>query len=145
MKQRRHIDVIYVAKAILIRQIWKHIEAIHDGKKWFKCDICDYSSFYKSHIRSHASLVHEGKKLFNCDICDCSCSRKSNMNYACCICPWRKEAIQVWYLWLQLFSTWDHESTCIICPWKKQAIQMWNLWLPQLLKEPHEYTCWICS
>ena len=40
------------------------------GKKAFKCNICDYSCFAKSTMNRHMESVHEGKKTFKCDICD---------------------------------------------------------------------------
>ena len=35
-----------------------------------KCNICDYSCFAKSTMNRHMESVHEGKKTFKCDICD---------------------------------------------------------------------------
>ena len=52
---------------------------VHEGKKQFKCDICDYSFSCKRDIIRHVASVHEGKKPFKCDICDYSCSQKNVM------------------------------------------------------------------
>ena len=56
-----------------------HVASVHEGKKPFKCNICDYSSSLKHHMKKHVDSVHEGKKPFKCDICDYTCSQKSNM------------------------------------------------------------------
>ena len=56
-----------------------HVASVHEGKKPFKCDICDYSCSQKGHMKTHVESVHEGKKSFKCDICDYSCSQKSGM------------------------------------------------------------------
>ena len=47
-----------------------HIGAIHEGKKPFEFDICDYSCSQKIRMNTHISSVHEGKKPFKCEICD---------------------------------------------------------------------------
>ena len=56
----------------------QHIK-IHEGKKPFRCDICDYSCFRNSTMNRHIVSVHEGRKQFNCDICEYSCSLKHNL------------------------------------------------------------------
>ena len=61
-------------KAILAQH-----SAIHEGKKPFKCDICDYRCSRKGNMKTHVALVHEGKKPFKCDICDYSCLLKNSM------------------------------------------------------------------
>ena len=69
-------DVVYgwplTNKTILA----KHIGAIHEGNKAFKCDICDNSYSQKGSMERHVASVHEGKKPFKCYICDYSCSLK---------------------------------------------------------------------
>ena len=61
--------------------IWKHamkqhMASVHEGKKPFKCEVCDYSCSQNSSLKRHAASVHEGMKPFKCAICDYSCSRK---------------------------------------------------------------------
>ena len=56
----------------------QHIK-IHEGKKPFNCDICNYRCSQKGDMKTHVASVHEGKKPFKCDICDYSCSQKGNM------------------------------------------------------------------
>ena len=53
--------------------------SVHEEKKPFKCDICDYRCSQKSNMNKHVASVHEGKKPFKCDICDYSFSQKSVM------------------------------------------------------------------
>ena len=49
----------------------RHIFSVHEGKKPFNCNICDYNCL-KQNI--HVASVHEGKKPFKSDICDYKCS-----------------------------------------------------------------------
>ena len=56
----------------------QHIK-IHEGKKPFRCDICDYSCSQKGNMKTHVASVHVVKKPFKCDICDYSFSLKNIM------------------------------------------------------------------
>jgi hypothetical protein len=56
------------------------VASVHEGKKPFKCEVCDYSCSQKSIMKSHVVSAHEGKKPFKCNICDYRCSRNINMN-----------------------------------------------------------------
>ena len=56
-----------------------HIESVHEKKKPFKCDICDYSFSQKSDLKKHHESVHEGKRPFKCEICEKTFNRKTNM------------------------------------------------------------------
>ena len=49
-------------------RIWKyvHYTSIHEGKKPFKCDICDATFSVKYKLKTH--YVHEGNKPYECDI-----------------------------------------------------------------------------
>ena len=53
--------------------------AVHEVKKPFKCDICDYSCSRKNHSNKHFATVHEGKEPIKCDICEYSCFQNSDM------------------------------------------------------------------
>ena len=58
----------------------RQFASVHEGKKPFKCDFCDYSCSLKNKMQ-HVASVHEGKKPFKCDICDYYiCSQKNAMN-----------------------------------------------------------------
>ena len=41
-----------------------HVTYVHEGKKPFKCDICDYTSSGKNNMEKHVAAVHEEKKPF---------------------------------------------------------------------------------
>ena len=45
---------------------------VHEGKKLFKCESCNYSCATKSSMNRHVVFVHEknGKKSFKCEICE---------------------------------------------------------------------------
>ena len=40
----------------------RHIASVHEGRKQFKCDNCDYSFFRKDQMKKHVASIHEGKK-----------------------------------------------------------------------------------
>ena len=62
MKKKSCLGVKYVCDKSLSRKIKlaQHIVAIHEGKKPFKCDLCDYSCFDKGSMKKHVSSGHEG-------------------------------------------------------------------------------------
>ena len=57
----------------------RQIGSLHEGRKSFKCDICDYSSLHKQNLKKHIESVHEKTKPFKCDICDYRCSHKHHL------------------------------------------------------------------
>ena len=56
------------------------VTSVHEEKKAFKCDICDYSCSQKSNMNKHVKSVHAGKKPLKCDMCEFSCSQRSSVN-----------------------------------------------------------------
>ena len=40
-----------------------HVSMVHEEKKPFKCDICDYRCSQKSTIKTHVASVHEGNYI----------------------------------------------------------------------------------
>ena len=52
----------------------------NNGKKYHKCEKCDYTSSNIGHINAHISSVHEGQKPFKCENCGKSFSNEGNMN-----------------------------------------------------------------
>ena len=48
----------------------KHVEIVHKGKKPFQCEFCDHTFSQKGHLKRHVASVHEGRKSFKCGICD---------------------------------------------------------------------------
>ena len=81
----------------------RHMGSVHEGNRKFECDLCDYSSFQNAHMKRHIFSIHEGRKPFKCDICDHSYSSKANMKTHV-ISSWRKEGFQMQKLWLQLLQ-----------------------------------------
>ena len=47
-----------------------HLESDHGGKKVFKCYSCDSNFTLETDLHDHIGSVHEGKKPFECDFCD---------------------------------------------------------------------------
>ena len=43
------------------------------------CNPSDYNSSLKSYIKKHVTTIYEGKKSFKCDICEFTCNYKSSM------------------------------------------------------------------
>ena len=70
-----------------------HIATIHEGKKQFKCNLCNTKFGEKSNLRRHIVTVHEGKKLFKCDICNAKFGGKSDLNKHV-----MTEIVQMWCL-----------------------------------------------
>ena len=56
-----------------------HIQAVHEGKKPFKCGICNAAFTSKQGKIGHIAAVHEGKKPHHCAICLTDFSKKSNL------------------------------------------------------------------
>ena len=46
------------------------LESDHGGKKVFKCYSCDSNSILETFLHDHIGSVHEGKKPFECNFCD---------------------------------------------------------------------------
>ena len=47
----------------------KPVTTVHEGKKQFKCNICNTNFGKKDHLNRHVKAVHEEKKQFFCEIC----------------------------------------------------------------------------
>ena len=41
----------------------QHIQSVHEGKKPYKCSLCDYTSAQKGNLQRHIQSIHESKKL----------------------------------------------------------------------------------
>ena len=46
----------------------KHVEAVHEGIKPFKCSVCDVKFANKQHLKKHIETIHEEIKPFKCTI-----------------------------------------------------------------------------
>jgi NAD-dependent SIR2 family protein deacetylase len=74
------------------------VNSVHKKLTRYSCDLCDFSSYYRSDLETHSKAVHLGKKEFMCDICDKAFSRngvltkhvnrihKELKNYSCELC-----------------------------------------------------------
>ena len=56
------------------KSVDRHIEAVHGGKKPFKCQICDQCFPQSNGLSSHVKRVHEEKKI-ECGICGAMISK----------------------------------------------------------------------
>ena len=50
-----------------------------ERKIMFECEICGKILAHKTKLVQHIGSIHEGKKPFRCDICDYSCFLKSDI------------------------------------------------------------------
>ena len=63
MNERSHTNVAFVKMALLATIVKKrHVTSVHEGKKPFKCDICDAKFDEKSKLKKHITSVHEQLK-----------------------------------------------------------------------------------
>ena len=42
----------------------KHVEAVHEGIKPFKCSVCDVKFANKQNLKKHIETIYEGIKSF---------------------------------------------------------------------------------
>ena len=42
----------------------KHVEAVHEGIKPFKCSVCDVKFANEQNLKTHIETIHEGIKSF---------------------------------------------------------------------------------
>ena len=56
-----------------------HTVAVHEGKKPFKCIICEKYFSNKGTLNNHVASVHEGIKPFKCDICETRFATKGTL------------------------------------------------------------------
>ena len=53
--------------------------SIHEGKKSFECEFCNYTFSQKGNFKTHIAVVHEGKKSFRCDFCNSNFSEGAKL------------------------------------------------------------------
>jgi uncharacterized Zn-finger protein len=70
MMKLSHSNVTFVTKSCSTKDnMKKHVASVHEGKKPFRCDICEYRSSEKSNMNRHIKSVHEGKKNLKFEYC----------------------------------------------------------------------------
>ena len=52
------------------KQFEQTCDNFHDGKKSFKCNVCDASFTLNPSLKKHILSSHEKRKPYNCNICD---------------------------------------------------------------------------
>ena len=66
------------ASASIKSSLKKHVNFVHEGKRLFKCEICNGRFTEKIKLKQHIedvhclttiSIVHEGNKSFQCELC----------------------------------------------------------------------------
>ena len=57
----------------------KHIHAFHNGKKDYKCELCEILFTFANNLKMHIKRVHDGRKCNKCDICDKSFVTPQNL------------------------------------------------------------------
>ena len=53
---------------------------VHERKKFYECNLCQYSSPRRDVMNLHILSIHEGKKPYKCDLCTYACTRKCRLN-----------------------------------------------------------------
>ena len=78
-----HIDVAYVRQVLN-----KHIYSAQKGSQTLQCQFCDTTFSQNCDFNRHVSSVHEGKKKFKCAICDAchkneKCVKRHTKHFCC--------------------------------------------------------------
>ena len=55
--------MVYI-KFVNQQNLKKHVEAVHEGIKPFKCSVCDVKFANKQNLKKHIETIHEGIKSF---------------------------------------------------------------------------------
>ena len=64
----------YVAK---LSHLNRHVKSVHDKKRDYACENCDYKAAQNSNLKEHVKAVHEKIKNFACEQCDYKAAQKS--------------------------------------------------------------------
>ena len=56
-----------------------HQKQAHEERTVFKCDQCEFKSFYEKRLKAHNQVVHLKIPLFECDICQMNCTDKTSL------------------------------------------------------------------
>ena len=74
MRERNHSNVQSVNISLK-----EHLGAFHEGKKPFKCDLCDSCHKTRLGLNLHISSIHENKR-FGCAKCNASFTQSGHLN-----------------------------------------------------------------
>jgi hypothetical protein len=99
------------------------VETVHEGKKPFKCNICDAGFVSEADLYRLNASVHEGRKV-QCDFCVSSFTKENN--FQCSICDTRDwtatfviRVFQIKAIWIIMWQQFMKErkklSKCNIC------------------------------
>ena len=58
----------------------RHVDSVHEVKKKFQCEKCDYRSGQKSDMNRHVASVHEHIKPFKCNLCENRFAQRPHLN-----------------------------------------------------------------
>ena len=86
-KEGRQKKRNYVALNVDLKQRKTHtseiwtltLQAVHEGKRPYKCSECDADFAYKQHMKTHIISVHEKRKPHLCPTCGVGFADKSNL------------------------------------------------------------------
>ena len=68
---------------------------MHERKKEFKCEVCNYEGCLKSLLDKHIASAHENLKGFRCELCNQQFTNKSNLKAHVEAVHEEKETIQM--------------------------------------------------
>ena len=77
LQEKPHVCNVCDYKSSKKSHLKEHMQR-HTGEKPFSCDVCDYKSSKKSNLKEHMQR-HKGDKPFSCDVCDYKSSKKSHL------------------------------------------------------------------
>ena len=66
LRRKHHFIIVAIAN---LNKSEKFV-AVHEGRKPFKCDVCNSNFAHKGDVTNHRTLVHDGKRSFKCDVCN---------------------------------------------------------------------------
>ena len=72
---KNHKEQVHEGKKLL----QSGISSVYEGKKPFKCDICDSTFVKKGSLHDHTRTQHEGVKAYECNICKMRFGDKSHV------------------------------------------------------------------
>ena len=77
--EEKKIECVICGAMISKNYIKEHMYSVHEGKKPFKCHVCESSFAESTKLRIHIKTRHEKKKPYKCDICDARFGENSHL------------------------------------------------------------------